>query len=167
MQAKDARRSAEREGGPRRPANELRLASQLSYPFQFEQASDGKNCSAPTPFQVQKLPPSSTWRSCLRRIELEPSTAQSLHPRCVVQGNRRFVYLLRSVNEPGRPDVGLTSDVAVRLAAHNTGRSPHTARFKPWELVVSLEFADEHGAVCFERYLKSGSGRAFVKRHFA
>jgi len=54
----------------------------------------------------------------------------------------------------------------VRLAAHNAGRSPHTARFKPWELVVSLEFADEAIAVQFEGYLKSGSGRAFAKRHF-
>jgi hypothetical protein len=28
------------------------------------------------------------------------------------------------------------------------------------------EFSDETRAVRFERYLKSGSGRAFAKRHF-
>jgi hypothetical protein len=33
-------------------------------------------------------------------------------------------------------------------------------------LVVQLEFADEQTARRFERYLKSGSGRAFAKRHF-
>ena len=32
--------------------------------------------------------------------------------------------------------------------------------------VVVLEFPDEHAANYFERYLKSGSGRAFAKRHF-
>jgi hypothetical protein len=33
------------------------------------------------------------------------------------------------------------------------------------EIVVSLEFADERRAVDFEKYLKSGSGVAFAKRH--
>jgi hypothetical protein len=37
---------------------------------------------------------------------------------------------------------------------------------RPWSLVVSLEFASERAARRFEKYLKSGSGRAFSKRHF-
>jgi predicted GIY-YIG superfamily endonuclease len=52
------------------------------------------------------------------------------------------------------------------LLAHNAGGSPHTARFKPWKLLVSIEFPDQSTAARFERYLKSGSGRAFAKRHF-
>jgi putative endonuclease len=48
----------------------------------------------------------------------------------------------------------------------NDGRCPHTARYGPWELHVVIEFRDEPTAVRFERYLKSGSGRAFAKRHF-
>jgi hypothetical protein len=32
--------------------------------------------------------------------------------------------------------------------------------------VVVLEFANEPTALKFERYLKSGSGRAFAARHF-
>jgi hypothetical protein len=32
--------------------------------------------------------------------------------------------------------------------------------------VVSIRFADPRVAARFERYLKSGSGRAFAKRHF-
>jgi len=78
---------------------------------------------------------------------------------------RRFVYLLESLVASGRPYVGLTSDVVQRLAAHNAGRSPHTAKYRPWRLAVSVEFPDEARAVRFERYLKSGSGRAFAKRH--
>jgi hypothetical protein len=42
----------------------------------------------------------------------------------------------------------------------------HTARDRPWRVVVSLEFDDGAAARRFERYLKSGSGRAFAKRHF-
>jgi hypothetical protein len=32
---------------------------------------------------------------------------------------------------------------------------------------VSLEFPNESAAARFEKYLKSGSGRAFAKRHFS
>jgi hypothetical protein len=35
-----------------------------------------------------------------------------------------------------------------------------------WELVTTIEFTTEASAVAFEKYLKSGSGRAFAKRHF-
>ena len=79
---------------------------------------------------------------------------------------KRFVYGLRSVADGRRYYVGLTSDVALRLTWHNAGRCPHTAKYRPWELVVSIEFRDEPRAIRFERWLKSGSGRAFAKRHF-
>lgn len=64
----------------------------------------------------------------------------------VADGSRRFVYILRSVTDSARHYVGLTSDVPRRLAAHNAGQSPHTAKYRPWTLVVSVEFADEHQA---------------------
>jgi hypothetical protein len=38
---------------------------------------------------------------------------------------------------------------------------------RPWSLVVSMEFTTAKAASAFEKYLKSGSGRAFSKRHFA
>ena len=79
----------------------------------------------------------------------------------------RFVYVLRSERDPDRHDVEITSNVARRLAWHNDGFNVHTARNRPWIVVVSMEFADEHVARRFERYLKSGSGRAFAKRHFS
>jgi predicted GIY-YIG superfamily endonuclease len=80
---------------------------------------------------------------------------------------RRFVYILRSDSHPDHHYVGLTSDVAGRLLGHNEGPCGATVRYRPWSLVVSLEFADAKSAARFERYLKSGSGRAFAKRHFA
>lgn len=78
----------------------------------------------------------------------------------------RFVHVLSSVSNPARHYVGLTSDVGVRQSIHNSGGSQHTAQDKPWRLIVSLEFSDERSAVHFEKYLKTGSGRAFAKRHF-
>ena len=79
---------------------------------------------------------------------------------------RRFVYVIRSTQNPQKHYVGLSADPARRLAAHNAGLSPHTSRYRPWRLLVSIEFADPDNALEFERYLKTGSGRAFAKRHF-
>ena len=87
-------------------------------------------------------------------------------PSDVPTSPKRFVYVLRSVNSPERRYIGLTADVALRLTAHNTGRNPSTVRWKPWILDVCIEFRTEHKAIEFEKYLKSGSGHAFAKRHF-
>jgi putative endonuclease len=78
----------------------------------------------------------------------------------------RFVYILRSEADRARYYVGLTSDVRTRLATHNSGGSQYTASHRPWQLVASVEFPTETSAINFERYLKTGSGRAFAKRHF-
>ena len=69
-----------------------------------------------------------------------------------------------SVEHPDESYVGLTDNLKARLAAHNAGHSPHTAKFKPWRLVTYIAFSDEAKAVAFERYLKSASGRAFAKK---
>ena len=79
---------------------------------------------------------------------------------------KRFIYVLRSLSSPDRYYVGLTSDVETRLETHNSGGSQHTAPLRPWELIVSVEFTNESSARSFEKYLKTGSGRAFAKRHF-
>jgi predicted GIY-YIG superfamily endonuclease len=79
---------------------------------------------------------------------------------------RRFVYILRSDTRPDRHYVGLTSDVGRRLHWHNAGPSGVTVHHRPWSPVVSLEFSDANVAWRFERYLKTGSGRAFAKWHF-
>jgi len=44
--------------------------------------------------------------------------------------------------------------------------STHTAKFRPWKLVVFVGFVDGGDARKFEKYLKSGSGREFARRHF-
>jgi putative endonuclease len=79
---------------------------------------------------------------------------------------KRFVYILRSDSDPDRHYVGITEDVDRRLEWHNHAPMGFTVDSRPWSLVVSIEFPAEAEARRFERYLKSGSGRAFAKRHF-
>ena len=79
---------------------------------------------------------------------------------------RRCVYVIRSLKEPDRQYIGRTADMASRLASHNAGESPQTARQRPWQVVVLVQFLDESRAVAFEKFLKSASGRLFVRHHF-
>jgi predicted GIY-YIG superfamily endonuclease len=77
-----------------------------------------------------------------------------------------YVYLLESLHTPDQRYVGHTDDLKRRISEHNKGGSPHTAKYRPWNLVSYHAFPAEKRAVEFEHYLKSGSGRAFAKRHF-
>ena len=77
----------------------------------------------------------------------------------------KYVYILRSLSLPGRIYTGKTSDPIRRLAEHNSGKSIHTNKYRPWVLVTSIWFNSAHRADIFERYLKTGSGRAFIHRH--
>lgn len=75
-----------------------------------------------------------------------------------------YVYLLESLSVPSERYVGETQDLKCRLADHNGGKSVHTAKFRPWNVVTYLAFSDRRQALVFERYLKSGSCHAFAKR---
>jgi predicted GIY-YIG superfamily endonuclease len=79
--------------------------------------------------------------------------------------SKRFVHIIRSVDHPDHRYVGVSADVATRLAAHNAGQNRSTARWRPWALDVCIEFRTKRLAMRFERYLKSGAGHAFAKHH--
>ena len=76
-----------------------------------------------------------------------------------------FAYILTNMESPPRYYTGHTSDVARRCGEHNAGSCIHTAKYRPWSVDVTIEFPEERRAVAFERYLKSGSGVAFARRH--
>jgi len=80
-------------------------------------------------------------------------------------GRLYYVYLLRSEKRPVQTYVGSTGDLRMRLAHHNSGKSIHTNKFRSWTLEAYVAFRDKQLASRFERYLKSGSGRAFARRH--
>ncbi|MFA6535749.1 MAG: GIY-YIG nuclease family protein [Candidatus Babeliales bacterium] len=77
-----------------------------------------------------------------------------------------YVYLIKSIKNPNQTYVGNTVNLKQRLATHNSGGSIHTADFRPWELVVFMGFKNKLKATAFEKYLKSGSGRAFAAKRF-
>ncbi len=78
----------------------------------------------------------------------------------------QYVYVLQSEAVPERFYVGATSDPERRLYEHHSGKSVHTNKHRPWKLSVCIGFSDRAKALRFEQYLKSGSGRAFAKKHF-
>ena len=75
-----------------------------------------------------------------------------------------YVYLLESLSAQDRRYVGVTVNLKQRLQEHNTGKSTHTSKFKPWRVTTYVAFTDRTKAEAFERYLKSGSGHAFARR---
>ena len=77
-----------------------------------------------------------------------------------------YTYLIESTGFPGNRYVGHTADLKQRMGEHNSGKCQHTSKFLPWKLRAYIAFADASSAQKFERYLKSGSGRAFANRHF-
>jgi predicted GIY-YIG superfamily endonuclease len=62
------------------------------------------------------------------------------------------------------PTRGVTQNLKARLKSHNDGQSPHTSKFKLWNFITYIAFSDESKAIEFEKYLKSGSGRAFADK---
>jgi hypothetical protein len=60
-----------------------------------------------------------------------------------------------------------TLEVVVRLAAQNPGQNRSTVSGRPWRVCLLMEFDDEARAAAFERFLKSGSGRAFSRKHLS
>ena len=75
-------------------------------------------------------------------------------------------YIIRSERYPEQRYIGSTKNLQARLSKHNEGGSPHTSKYRPWKLEVMVGFSDKEKALAFERYLKSGSGFSFAKRHF-
>ncbi|MCL2017388.1 MAG: GIY-YIG nuclease family protein [Alphaproteobacteria bacterium] len=75
-----------------------------------------------------------------------------------------YVYLIKSINSPNQKYIGFSSDLKQRIKDHNNGKSIHTSKFKPWELITYLSFSDERQAKEFEYYLKTHSGQAFANK---
>ena len=76
-----------------------------------------------------------------------------------------YVYILQSELDEERFYTGSTRDLRQRLIRHNTGKVLHTSKWKPWRVKTYIALSDAVRAAELERYLKSSSGRAFVKKH--
>ncbi len=74
-----------------------------------------------------------------------------------------YVYILRCSNADYYK--GCTNDINARLERHQKGWVESTRKILPVELITYTAFHEQHKAYEFEKYLKSGSGRAFLKKH--
>jgi len=61
--------------------------------------------------------------------------------------------------------IGCTENIEERLLRHQKGQVPATSERLPLELDFYFAIKNKYKAYNFEKYLKSGSGRAFIKKH--
>ena len=74
-----------------------------------------------------------------------------------------YVYLLRCTDN--RTYIGCTDNLKGRKDRHDKGHIRATRDRLPIKLVSYIAFANKYSAFNFEKYLKSGSGRAFIRKH--
>ena len=77
----------------------------------------------------------------------------------------RHIYILISQKNPLKYYIGLTKKLEERLKKHNTKKTYYAKRYAPWKLRTYITFHCIDRASKFEKYLKQGSGFAFLKRH--
>ena len=73
-----------------------------------------------------------------------------------------FVYILRCSD--GKFYTGCTADLDDRMKRHLAGDVPATRGRRPMSLVTYVAFSEKRKAFKFEKYLKSGSGRALMNK---
>ena len=74
-----------------------------------------------------------------------------------------YVYILQCSDN--HLYTGCTRDLKERLERHKKGQVPATTERRPLKLVAYTAFNNKYKAFEFEKYLKSGSGRAFINKH--
>ncbi len=75
-----------------------------------------------------------------------------------------YVYILNCADS--KQYTGCTLNLKERIERHQKGQVPATVKRLPVQLATYIAFKDKYTAFNFEKYLKSGSGRAFIKKHF-
>jgi putative endonuclease len=75
-----------------------------------------------------------------------------------------YTYLLKN-QEDKSWYIGFTSDLKQRIKDHQSGKGGRTTRLKNnWELIYFEGYLDKKDAIGREEFLKSGSGRKFLKK---
>ena len=76
-----------------------------------------------------------------------------------------YIYILISQKDHEKYYVGITADLKRRLFEHNDlNYVSYSKRYAPWEMRTYIAFEDKRKAELFEVYLKSHSGKAFLKK---
>jgi predicted GIY-YIG superfamily endonuclease len=74
-----------------------------------------------------------------------------------------YVYILRSIVDKNIY-VSLTDNIRRRLNEHNSGKVDSTKGRIPFRLEAYIAVKDQTKAIELERYFKTGSGRALIKK---
>ena len=74
-----------------------------------------------------------------------------------------FVYILELYNK--KTYTGCTKNIKERMNRHKNGSVLSTRNNLPVKLIYLSIFKNKYLAYNFEKYLKSGSGRVFIKKH--
>jgi len=113
---------------------------------------------------VQRVRTSSTTaRLRLAVAQLRRDAVRRRRAKAGRINNMNYVYSLKCKNGFY---IGCTDNVQDRLGRHQKGHVPATADRLPVELEFYFAISDKYKAFEFEKYLKSGSGRAFINKHF-
>jgi putative endonuclease len=73
-----------------------------------------------------------------------------------------YVYVLRSESDSGFY-IGFSTNLRVRFRQHQAGESFATSYRGPWKLIYYEAYLNQEDALGREKYLKSGSGRRFLR----
>jgi putative endonuclease len=72
------------------------------------------------------------------------------------------VYILFS-QQFNKHYTGFSSNLQERLKSHNKLGHDWTARYRPWKLIYTKKFESKQEAIAYQQWLKTGSGRDFIK----
>ena len=73
-----------------------------------------------------------------------------------------IVYILKCAD--GKFYTGCTSNLEDRMRRHQGGEVPSTRSRLPVTLITYIVFSEKQKAYDFEKYLKTGSGRAVMNK---
>ena len=76
-----------------------------------------------------------------------------------------YIYVIRSKNR-NYIYVGLTNNLNRRVSQHQNGKEKTTAPYRPFKILFAEQFLSRIDARNREKYLKSGSGKEWIKSHF-
>ncbi len=74
-----------------------------------------------------------------------------------------IVYILYSQSTQ-KHYTGFTTNLTQRILSHNQLGKDWTSKYRPWELIYKKEFIIKSDAMDYEKWLKTGAGRDFVKQ---
>jgi putative endonuclease len=83
-----------------------------------------------------------------------------MYTRIIMQ----YVYLLKCSDNTTY--TGCTQNLEERLLRHQKKQVLYTSTRLPIKLITYIAFSDKYKAFEFEKYLKSGSGKAFSNKRF-